>query len=283
LGGGVTAIVDAHVHFWDPRLLDYPWLETLPSLRRAFGPADYAAAVGDVAVRQLVVVEGNCAPDENVRETTHFDRLGETAPIAGIVAAAMLTDDAGVDRALDVLSQSRKVKGIRHSIQGQPPGFCLQRSFVDGVQKVGRLGLTFDLCVTYDQLGDAAELVRRNPDTTFVLDHCGKPAIRERCLDPWRRDLARLASFGNVWCKMSGLLTEADTNRWQPADLLPYAEYVVECFSTGRVMYGSDWPVLTLAGDYRDWYDFTESLSAHWSATERCGFYHDNAARAYRL
>jgi L-fuconolactonase len=279
----VTALVDAHVHFWDPGLLDYPWLETVPSLRRAFGPADYATAVGAAAVSQIVVVECNCSPDENIRETTYFDRLGEAAPIAGIVAAATLTDDAGVDGALEVLSQSPKVKGIRHNIQGHPPGFCLQRSFVDGVQKVGRMGLTFDLCVTHDQLRDATELVRRLPDTNFVLDHCGKPAIREACMEPWRSDLARLAELENVWCKMSGLLTEADVEHWQPSDLMPYAAHVVECFGSDRVLYGSDWPVLTLAGDYGDWYDFTESLTAQWSATERRSFYRENAARAYRL
>ena len=279
----VFPVVDTHVHFWDPQLLDYPWLETLPALRRSFSPRDYAAAVGDAPVRQLVVVESNCTANENVLETQYFSRLGETAPIAGIVAAVTLTDEASVDDTLHVLSQTEKVKGVRHNIQGQPPGFCLQRSFVDGVRKVGRLGLSFDLCVTHDQVRDATELVHRSPGTTFVLDHCGKPAIRDGCVEPWRIDIARLAKLENVWCKMSGLLTEADTSHWQARDLMPYAEHVVACFGVDRVMFGSDWPVLTLAGSYGDWYEFTKSLSGAWTETERRKLYHDNAARVYRL
>jgi L-fuconolactonase len=277
------SIVDAHVHFWDPQELHYPWLKTVPALERAFGPSDYAAAVAAVPVQKVIAVECNCLPGENVRETAYFARLSDAVPVAGIVAYAALTDEPNVDRTLEILSHSPKVKGIRQNVQGEPSGFAAQRTFVDGVRKVGRVGLTFDLCVTHDQLRDAAELVRGCPDTTFVLDHCGKPAIRDGCVEPWGSDLARLAKHGNVCCKLSGLLTEADMDQWQASDLVPYAERVVECFGLDRVMYGSDWPVLTLAGDYGDWYGFTESWSEHWSESERRSFYHDNAVRVYHL
>ena len=184
---------------------------------------------------------------------------------------------------LDALSCSPLVKGIRQNIQGQPAGFSLGRGFVEGVREVGRRQLVFDLCVTHDQLDEVAGLVRECPDTRFVLDHCGKPAIRSRQLDPWRADIARLADHDNVYCKLSGLLTEAGPGQWCADDLLPYAEWIVRCFGTERVMYGSDWPVLTLAGTYGDWYRFTHGLTMGWSAAEQRRFYGDNAVRVYGL
>jgi len=290
--GAAVRIVDAHVHFWDPAELDYPWLAGVPSIRRAFLPPDYAAAAreGGGSLPQVVFVEANCRPEQARREVQRVERLAQEGQlcIAGIVAFADLmqgsgTRESGLEQTLDALSSSPKVKGVRHNIQGQPAGFCLQPAFVRGVQTVGRRGLTFDLCVTHDQLRDVADLVRQCPDTRFVLDHCGKPAIHTRRLEPWRADLARLAAHENVCCKLSGLLTEAEPARWREEELIPYTTAVVECFGTERVMYGSDWPVLTLAGSYADWLGLTDRFTAGWSATERSGFFGDNAKRVYRL
>jgi len=199
-----------------------------------------------------------------------------------VVAYASLTTPDTLDRTLDALSARARVTGIRHNIQGEAPGFCTQPSFVEGVRKVGARGLTFDLCATHDQLSDVIELVRACPSTRFVLDHCGKPAIRERLLDPWRADIARLAECENVWCKISGLVTEASHTSWCEEDLVPYVLHVVDRFGTDRVMYGSDWPVLTLAARYADWFQFTERFTDSWTPDERCGFYRDNAIRSYR-
>lgn len=289
-------IVDAHVHFWDPATLHYPWLDEIPSLDRAFLPSAYRGAAGEIPISRMIFVEANCRVDEAAREVAWVERLAEAEPrIAGIVAFADLTaglgagdsglgaGGSGLGRSLDVLAQSPLVKGIRQNIQGQPAGFCVQRAFVDGVREVRRRGLTFDLCATHDQLGDVVQLVRQCPDTRFVLDHCGKPTIRDQRTEPWRKDMAALAARGNVSCKLSGLLTEAAPEGWSDDDLLPYANRVVEVFGTDRVMYGSDWPVLTLAGSYCDWYGFTERLTAAWSAGERSRFYEGNAARVYDL
>ena len=244
--GAAVQIVDSHVHFWDPGGIHYPWLKSVPALDRAFLPSDYAAATDGTAITQLVFVEGNCRPE-------------------------------------DELASSPRVKAIRHNIQGQPRGFALQPAFVEGVRAVGRRGLTFDLCVTHEQLREVTDLVRRSPDTRFVLDHCGKPAIRHGRLEPWRSDIACLAAQENVCCKLSGLLTEAEPQRRRDEDLTPYAASVVECFGTERVLYGSDWPVVTLAGSWGDWYGFTERFTAAWTAAERRRFYADNALRVYAL
>jgi L-fuconolactonase len=287
-GRDPSGIVDAHVHFWDPGALHYPWLTAVPSLDRAFLPPDYAAATGQVAIGRMVFVEANCRPDEARREVEFVERLAQVEPrVAGIVAFVDLAQGlgargSGLGRALEALSSSPRVKGIRQNIQGQTAGFCRQRAFVDGVRAVGRRGLVFDVCATHDQLPEVVDLVRDCPDTRFVLDHCGKPAIRQRSTQPWNEYVARLAAYENVCCKLSGLLTEA-AHPWCPEDLLPYAARVVECFGQDRVLYGSDWPVLTLAGDYGAWYGFTERFTRGWSATDRRRFYADNAARLYGL
>ncbi len=281
-------IVDSHVHFWDPGALHYPWLTGVPSLHRAFLPRDYAAATGQVPIGRMVFVEANCRPDEARREVELVERLAQAEPrVAGIVAFVDLAQGlgargSGLGTTLDALSRSPRVKGIRQNIQGQPAGFCVRRAFIEGVREVGHRGLVFDLCATHDQLREVTELVDQCPDTPFVLDHCGKPAIHDRGFETWSADITRLAAHENVCCKLSGLLTEAG-EAWCPEDLLPYAARVVECFGHERVLYGSDWPVLTLAGDYGTWYGFTERFTRGWSVSERSRFYGDNAARVYDL
>ena len=288
VGGAPVRIVDSHVHFWDPEVLHYPWLTGVPPLHRAFLPRDYAAATGQIPIGRMVFVEANCRADEAGREVEFVERLVRAEPrLAGIVAFVDLaqgigTRGSGLGKTLDALSRSPRVKGMRQNIQGQPAGFCRQPAFVEGVREVGRRGLVFDLCATHDQLGEVVDLVRDCPDTRFVLDHCGKPAIRDRGFEMWSADVTRLAAYENVCCKLSGLLTEAGAT-WCLEDLVPYAARVVECFGSERVLYGSDWPVLTLAGDYGSWYGFTQRFTQGWSVAERSGFYADNAARVYDL
>jgi L-fuconolactonase len=283
-GAAATGILDAHVHLWDPSELRYPWLDGLPALRRSFLSADYATATAGIAVDAFILVEANCQAAEALREVGFFERSAESgARVNGIVAFASLTTPGELDRLLDTLVARPKVKGVRHNIQGEAPGFCTQSSFVDGVRKVGARGLTFDLCATHDQLSEVVELVRACPNTRFVLDHCGKPAIRDGLLDPWRSHITLLAECENVACKVSGLVTEAAHAAWRDADLVPYVSHVVERFGPDRVMYGSDWPVLTLAAAYVHWFRFTERFTASWSDAERRRFYYDNARCAYRL
>lgn len=274
--------IDAHVHFWNPGELDYPWLETEPDLLRPMLPGDYRARPQS-APEKLVFVEGNTRPEQGVDEAVMIAAFAVEEPrIAGIVAQVDL-NGAGRDVALDRLAELPLVRGIRHNIQGNPAGFCVRSSYVEGVREVGRRGLTFDLCATHDQLGEVMELVDRAPDTRFVLDHCGKPAIADGRLDPWRREVTELAARGNVWCKLSGLLTEAGGEGQREDVLRPYAEHVTDAFGTDRLMYGSDWPVVTLAGTAAEWLAFTRAFTRDWNHDERAAFYRDNATRFYAL
>lgn len=272
-------IVDAHVHFWDPGTLRYPWLQEIPALQRAFLPRDYPSDA-----TAMVFVEANCAPDECSAEVDLVEQWASTdARIAGTVAYADMTDEERIDETLDRLSRNPRVVGIRHNIQGTPRGFCLDARFVRGVERVGSRGYPFDLCATADQLRDAAALVERNPNTRFVLDHCGKPAIRDAAFDEWARDVELLARFANVSCKLSGLLTEALAHQRNAAALRPYVEHVRDCFGPARLLYGSDWPVLTIAGGLDLWRSLVEKLTSHWSTGDQRRLFADNAIELYRL
>lgn len=280
----IPPVLDAHVHFWDPAVLRYPWLSDLPQLSRAHLPAAYAAASAAVPVQAVLFVEANPRAGQGVAEAEWVAALADaSAPVAGIVALVDLCDADAASAALDRLGSLPRVVGARHNIQGNPPGFSLQPLFVEGVREVGRRGLCFDLCCTHQQLPEVLELARRTPETRLVLDHCGKPGIRERRLDPWREHVAALAELEHVCCKISGLLTEAAPGPRETEDLLPYAEHVVDRFGVERVLYGSDWPVLTLAGTHAGWYHFTRRLTRQWSRDEARAFYRDNARRVYRI
>jgi L-fuconolactonase len=279
-------MIDAHTHFWDPSVLRYPWLDEEPALRRAYGIDEYRRDWPETAppMDRVVFVECDCNPTQSRAEVAYVERLTSAgAPVAAIVAHAEVNDHQGLPPLLDAYASVPLVRGIRHNIQGHPAGFCAAPAFVDGVREIGRRGFTFDLCVTHDQLAEAVDLVRRCPETRFVLDHCGKPAIRDRSLEPWWRDLARLAAEPNVvGCKLSGLLTEAGPG-WIEPEILPFAEAAVAVFGADRMMYGSDWPVVTLAGNHAGWYDFTRRVTFSWTESARRAFYSDNAARVYRL
>jgi L-fuconolactonase len=276
-------VIDAHVHFWNPDLLHYPWSSRTPALRRAFLP-EHFFALADGAVDGVIFVEANCQPSESSAELDFVDGLAEREPrVLGSVAYVDLCDERSRGEALGRLVQRERVVGIRHNIQGQPRGFCLAPSFVRGVHDVAEVGFTFDLCITADQLGDAIELVRRCPDARFVLDHCAKPAIRDDTFSSWAAGVERLASSDRVSCKLSGLLTEARPDQRSVAALRPYVEHVHACFGAGRLLYGSDWPICTLAGGEPLWRDIVAQFAAGWSSDERRAFYGDNAIRLYGL
>ena len=279
-----ASVVDSHVHFWDPEHLDYPWLDGLPRLRRSFTPADLDRDAAGVPLEALIFVECNCRGEQALDEARAIAELAERDPrIRGIVAFADLTLPDQLDDLLDAYRGIGLVRGVRHNIQGNPPGFCVSDRFVEGVREVGRRGLTFDLCATHHQLAEVVALARACPDTSLVLDHCGKPAIGVRLLDPWREHIRELAALPHVSCKLSGLLTETGPTGWTEDDLLPYAAHVAEAFGPNRLMYGGDWPVLSLAGTYLEWYQFTRRFTGDWSDAQRSSFYGGNALYFYGI
>jgi L-fuconolactonase len=277
-------LIDTHVHFWDPNLLQYPWLNEVPAISGPHAISDFQSSTGTIEVEKMVFVQADCAQEQSLAE---LDWVSQTAAealgIAGIVPFAPLERGEVVRVYLDEIIRYPLVKGVRRLLQHEDPQFCLEPGFVRGVQLLAEYNLSFDLCIFHSQLPSTIELVRQCPNVRFVLDHIGKPAIKQGLLDPWREQVRTLAELPNAWCKVSGLVTEADHENWTREDLKPYIDHVVDCFGFDRLMFGGDWPVSTLAASYQQWVEALDWILEGSSESDLRKLYRENAVRFYRL
>jgi L-fuconolactonase len=202
-----------------------------------------------------------------------------------IVAAAPVELGIAVRKHVEsLLAISPLIKGVRRNLQDETqPDFCLQPDFVAGVRLLAEYNLSFDLCIRHWQLPAVTELVRRCPDTQFILDHLGKPNVKEHLLDPWRDQLRALAALPNVVCKISGLVTEADHTAWKPDDLALYLAHAIEVFGEDRVAFGGDWPVTLPASSYARWIETLQAFTTSLSQEAQRKFWSENGRRVYRL
>ncbi len=276
-------VIDSHVHFWNPTQLNYAWLQELPPLNRAFLPA-HLAHEAPANLQGVVFVQADCAPADGQREVSWVSELAQEEPrIQGIVAFAPLEEGTAVTDYLEKLSAFPLVKGVRRLIQSEALGFTLQPEFVQGVRQLTQFGFSFDICILHPQLEDVIRLVEQCPDVDFVLDHFGKPAIKDQVMEPWVTHIRTLAKFPHVHCKLSGLVTEADHQQWTEADLRPYLDIALDAFGPNRLMFGGDWPVSTLATSYHRWLKTAESMLSALSETEKNNIFFRNAQTFYRL
>lgn len=279
-------LVDAHVHLWDPRRFPMPWLESNPDLNHVFGVDAYYAQTVGVPIAGMVYVEVGVAPPFALLEATHAVALAQQEPhLLGVVAAAPLEYGERMHAYLEALhALGPLVKGVRRNVQDESdPAFCLQPSFVHGVRLLAEYGFSCDICVRHQQLAATAELVRQCPEVRFVLDHLGKPDIKRATLDPWRAQLEQLAAYPNAWCKLSGLVTEADHQHWTVEHLRPYVAHALAVFGPERVMFGGDWPVLLQAASYSRWAEAVGDLIAHLPPDSQDAVSHRTAQLFYRL
>jgi L-fuconolactonase len=278
-------IVDTHVHLWDLNRLSYPWLAGVPRINRSHLIGDFRRACGPVQIAKMVFVQCECDPAQSQSEVDWVADIAREDPrLRGIVARAPLEQGEAAEPVVVRLAANPLVKGIRRLIQSEPDlDFCLRPDFVRGVQLLARHGLTFDLCINHRQLANTIRLVRQCPNVRFILDHIGKPDIKAGRLDPWRAEFRELAQLENVGCKLSGLVTEADVERWTPADLQPYLDHVLACFGCDRLMFGGDWPVSTLATDYPRWVATLDRALHGCSPDELHRIYVRNAEDFYRV
>ncbi|MEM7345687.1 MAG: amidohydrolase family protein [Chloroflexota bacterium] len=277
-------IVDSHLHFWDPNSLRYDWLASLPPLNQPMTPTDLNQATAQSNLEKIVFVQADCSPAEGLAEVEWVTTLAQADPrIQGIVAFAPLETGDAVTANLEQLAQYPLVKGVRRLIQSEDAGFATHPDFIRGVQQLAAFDFSFDICIIHHQMGDVIHLVKQCPDIQFVLDHCGKPAIKSGETDPWMTQFATLATFPNVCCKLSGLLTEADLTDWSASDLDPYIDHALTSFGPDRLMFGSDWPVLNLAADYKTWLEIAQAKTSHFSREAQDNIFFQNAARFYKL
>jgi L-fuconolactonase len=278
-------IVDAHHHLWDLAVRDQDWITgaALAPLRRDFLLGDYQPLAGQNGVRASVVVQTVTVPGE----TPELLALAAASDlIAGVVGWADLTAPDLTDRIAELTNGpgGNKLVGLRHQVQSEPdPRWLTRADVLRGLAAVAGAGLVYDLVITAGQLPAAARAAAAVPDLLFVLDHLGKPAIASGSARPWEGDLRRLAALPNTACKLSGLVTEADWTRWQVADLRPYAEVALDAFGPGRMMFGSDWPVCTLAASYGEVLQTARDLTGHLSDAEREAIFAGTAIHVYRL
>jgi len=282
----VLPIVDAHVHLWNPEQFSMPWLADVPLLNRPYGLQDYREQTQSLPIKAIVFIEVGVEPQETLQEARQIVELAQEEPrLQAIVAAAPVERGLAVREHLEALmALSPLIKGVRRNIEDEADAnFCLQPAFIAGVRLLAEFGLSFDLCLKHWQLPAVTELVGRCPDTAFILDHLGKPDIKQGTLDPWQADLRRLAELPNVACKVSGMVTEADHAAWQPADLAPFLAVVLDAFGEDRILFGSDWPVTLLASTYTRWYETLATLTAHLPLSARRKLWAENARRVYRI
>jgi len=278
-------IIDSHVHLWDLGKLRYPWLGAHPVLNHTFLIEEFDAARGPVEIKQFVFVEAECDHSLSADEVAWVTELSHHDPrIGAIVARVPVEEGECVRPALTSLSANPLVKGIRRIIADEPESdFCLRPDFIAGVQSLAEYQLSFDLGVCPDQLTSVAQLVEQCPNVQFVLDHLGNPAIKDRQMLPWMIDLPALADYSNVWCKISGVATQADHARWTPDDLKPYVDLALDVFGCDRVMFGGDWPVALQAATYPRWVDALCEITRDRSRDDVRALFHDNARAFYRL
>ncbi len=283
----LRAIVDAHVHLWNPEYLRIRWLDGNDLLNQTYALEEYRTHTAGVNVAAFVYVQVDAEPAYGLIEAKWAaDRAKEDSRLQGIVAYAPLEYGERTRAYLDALVQIEPnlIKGVRRILQDEAdPAFCLQPDFIKGVQLLAEYKLSFDICVNHRQLEAVIELVRQCPNVNFMLDHMGKPGIAQNLREPWGEQIRQLAKLPNVMCKVSGVITEADHQKWNINDISPYIEHVLGTFGQDRVVFGSDWPVMLLAGNYQSWFQTLQEITHALSKVANQKFWADNARRFYRL
>ena len=276
-----NARIDAHHHLWRYLPPGPGWMaDGMEGLRRDFLIEDLRAVTAEVGVTGTIVVE----TERTVQETGWLSQVAASDDlIRGVVGWAPLTSPAVVAD-LERIASLPKMKAIRHPIHDESDDqFVLRNDFNRGIAALKQFDLRYDILIFERHLPQAIQFVDRHPDQVFILDHVAKPLIRDRVFSPWRENMRELARRSNVYCKVSGMVTEADWHTWSDKVVSPYIEAVVEIFTPNRLMFGSDWPVMTLASSYRRWMATIQSAIAQLSVTEKERILGGTAVEAYGL
>ena len=273
--------IDSHQHFWNYHPQKQTWMTNeMQAIKRDFLPQDLRPLLAGCQLNGSVAIQASQHEDEN----EFLLQLANSNPmIKGIVGWVDLRNKEIFDR-LDYYNQFIKMKGFRHVIHDEPDlDFMLNPIFLNGIKALGRYGFTYDILIFHTHLKNTLAFAKLFPDQPFVINHIAKPEIRNGQFSDWKEQLADIAALPNVYCKISGMVTEAIWKGWMPNDFDRYMGAVVELFGTKRIMYGSDWPVCTLSASYEEQYQLVSDYFAQYADAERDDIFGLNAKRFYDL
>jgi L-fuconolactonase len=273
--------IDAHHHFWIYDPARHEWItEEMSAIRKDFLPKDLEPVLKQNGISGSVLVQVDQDEAENEFQLKNAD---ENDFIKGVVGWVNLQAE-NIEERLEFYKQYKKMKGFRHILQGEADrAFMLKPAFTNGISKLKKFGYTYDILIYTDQLKYTKELVAAFPDQPFVIDHIAKPNIWEHNIKDWKMDITAVAEHENVYCKVSGMVTEADWQNWKKEDFTPYLDVVVEAFGIDRIMYGSDWPVCLVAATYDQMKSIVDDRFSSFSKDEQEKFFGKNAIKFYDL
>lgn len=273
--------IDSHHHFWKYDPVTYSWMnDSMGILKRDYQPEDLKEVIDSAKIDGVISVQA----DQSMRETEDLlKHASERSFIRGVVGWFPLAEPE-LDGLLESYATNPLLKGVRHVVQDEADDqFILGDAFNEGIRRLKTYELVYDILIYERQLGPSIEFVDRHPDQVFVLDHVAKPRIGDQIMEPWRAQMFELAKRENVYCKLSGMATEANWQNWTKDDLWPYAEVAMEAFGPTRMMFGSDWPVARLAVEYGDWVGLCREFISTLSDSEQAMIEGEVAIRAYDL
>jgi L-fuconolactonase len=272
--------IDAHQHFWKYDPLKHSWItDEMKVIKKDFMPDDLSPLLKQNGFTGCVAVQA----DQTEAETNFLtDLAASNHSIMAVVGWVDLCSE-NISRRLEHFSQFKIIKGFRHILQSEVPEFMLQEGFLSGIGALAEYHYTYDVLIFPQHLTAAIKLIQMFPNQPFVIDHLAKPAIKRGSIHDWKKDLAQIAAHENVYCKVSGLVTEAPSKNWEAADFTSYLDAVYELFGSNRVMFGSDWPVCLLEADYEKVYQIIEQHFSGYSADEKQKLFGLNAMKFYNI
>lgn len=273
-------MIDSHVHFWKFDPVRDSWInDDMEVLQRDFLPKDLERVAMKNGVDGVVAVQA----DQSEKETQFLCEIAsETNLIKGVVGWVDLKD-RNLNVKLQEYSEIKVIKGFRHILQAEDPEFMLQPNFIDGVRTLKQFNFTYDILIYYDQLRETIEFLEKLPDQKFIIDHCAKPPVANGEIKGWEESIREIAKNKNVYCKVSGLVTEAKWHHWSKEEIYPYIDVVMDCFGFDRVVFGSDWPVIYTSASYYIWIRLMKEYMQRFNKQQQDQFFSENAKRFYRL
>jgi L-fuconolactonase len=272
--------IDSHQHFWRYNSVEHQWMtDAMGAIKKDFLPKDLKPVLKESNIDGSVLVQAT----QTYSETGFLLKMAEESDfIKGVVGWIDLRADNILDQ-LDECQKFNKLKGFRHILQSEDPGFMLQPAFLRGISALKEFGFTYDILIYPKHLPAALKLVEKCPEQFFVIDHLAKPFIKDGSITKWQNGIAALASHDNVYCKISGMVTEADWKNWKYDDFTPYMDIILYYFGIKRIMYGSDWPMCLVAASYNDVMQIVRDYFVSFSASDQQLFFGENAMSFYQL